>query len=94
MPVPKGTKPNIVNFAEVNQSVLMQALRVASTHKEHPMVIRSDTVGGHTVWKDGQGRVIAKRYIHRKSTQCLISRQLYEMLPHQKEHDTQEVRSA
>lgn len=69
MPVPKGTKANVRKFAETSHSDLMRCIRLHTGTKG----MRSQTEGNRTVWTDYDGNVVAKRYVHRKSMQCLVA---------------------
>lgn len=76
MPVPKGTKPRIVNFAEVSENDLRIILRKSIADG----VLRSNTVGHRTEWTLDD-KLIAKKFIHKKSEQVLVKPYLLEKLP-------------
>lgn len=81
MPMPKGTKPRVRNFAEVSYGELQTALRLAAKET----IVRSNVEGKRTVWRDKEGNVIARHNVHKRSEQIVVAAHLYHALPKPKQ---------
>jgi len=83
MPMKQGTKPRIVQYAEVSRGDLQLALQAAARAD----IIKSDVEGKRTVWRNQHGAVIARHNIHKKSEQIVIAAHLCEFLPKPRKED-------
>lgn len=74
MPMPKGTKPNVKRWIEVNKATFYTALEGMRKNTTLHMVSR----GNANFFTDRDNTIVGRHYKYRKSEQYLISAHLQE----------------
>lgn len=78
MPMPKGTKPNPREWVECSLSEMRHAIYAM---RRKGITVLEMQRWNQTLYRDENGAVLARHYMHGKSDQCLVAVSHREYLP-------------